>query len=808
MAGATEDAMGFRQAGTWVMLAGALALAGCGGGGGGGSGSNSGGAQARSMEEHFSRNVQPSVDFCRTCHVPGAAADVEDGRDFQLSSNKSQDLANLKASWERLGGNNPTSRILLMASGQETPHSGGAPWAKNGPAYRNMEILLQCFGDPAACAALLGGGLDVGTLLPLLETDPAASWSLNERFCEGQQQPDSAVIPEDPRHLVLPGVSEGRAVAFNEYWEDCHQNIEVKRAQTCGEYRDRKRRGREQAVQSPVDGLFGEANTLFHIGRAGFDDLWKTWGLPGRPTDFDERLIQRYGLARADFRNPYPLPTEDPEATDGGSGQLPIGLVQMKDAQGHYTGKVSMTCATCHSASLGEPADGEGLGGIIGMAANVDFDVLLVDFLSSNVGVPSAVIPLPVDLSARRGALNAAGFSAIALAIADLDVLRLTSPVPRFNLLIPSTGNTKTVSWWHTLHRMRSFFDGVHGIDNHRMNSVAFGGVSQITGPLLGKPFDLIGNEEKYVETVSEFMNSMRPPKFPRPVDTAQAEQGAILFHSKDLWAGGELGDLPKPESNGSCAGCHGVYSPRYANDPAYLKDPRLKGVTGYLAPMEIIATDPARAANFPAEVRYGLTSSWIGYPEGVPGWIDPKDKNPLQETLDDYQPMDQRPQGVCTWHQEVGYNTPSLYGVWANAPYLHNGSVPSIWQLLKPEERPALWRRQLTPGTAQERGYDTSLGAYDFDAMGWKHEVLSCGMSDLSCSQQAAPLLNIPANLPTAGVGGSGLLGLIPADRSTIERRKAYNSYQFAAGNQGHDYGKALTDAERRALIEYLKTL
>ncbi|HSW11336.1 MAG TPA: hypothetical protein VLI06_00765, partial [Solimonas sp.] len=70
-----------------------LALAACTGDYGGSSSSSSSGgaggsgAQARSMEEHFSRNVQPSVDFCRTCHVPGGIADVEDGRDFQLSSN-------------------------------------------------------------------------------------------------------------------------------------------------------------------------------------------------------------------------------------------------------------------------------------------------------------------------------------------------------------------------------------------------------------------------------------------------------------------------------------------------------------------------------------------------------------------------------------------------------------------------------------------------------------------------------------------------------------------------------------------------
>lgn len=659
---------------------------------------------------------------------------------------------------------------------------------------------------------------------PLLETDPTASWSHNEAFCEGQSQPDTAIIPTDPRHSVLPGISEGRAVAFNEYWEDCHQNIEVKRSQTCGEYRDRKERGRIQATKATANGLFGPANTTFELSQAGVNRLWQTWGLQSRPDNFEEMMRQRYGLPKANFHNPYPLADEDPKTTNGGSGQLPLGLVQRQDADGNYTGTITMTCVTCHSAQVGTQQDGADLGGIVGLAPqNLDLHVMLADFIAADMGsIPSSVIPLPLDLSARRGGINAAGFSAIALSIIDLDILRLNSPVPRFNLLAQSTGNTKTIGWSHTLHRMRSFFDGVHGIDNHRMNSVAFGAIGQITGAQAGVEFDMLANEEMYVETVAEFMNSTRPPRFPASIDKPLAEAGAILFHSKDLWAAGKLDDIPKPPSNGSCAGCHGVYSPRYAHDPEFLADPSLKGVVGYLSPLDEIGVDRARAENFTSEIRYGLTSSWIGYPEGVDGWVDPASKSPLQELADDYQPMEQRPQGVCTWHQEFGYNTPSLYGVWANGPYLHNGSVPTMWDLLKPEERPAVWRRQLmAEGVGDERGYETDLTAYDFQKMGWKYDRIYCGSVEIpynDCEpEQALPeplegliefLIGAPANLPTSGLGGTGLDQLMPTARASIERRKIFNSHEFGAGNQGHDYGRALTDVERKAVIEYLKTL
>src|SRR3954466_7506420 len=34
-------------------------------------------------------------------------------------------------------------------------------------------------------------------------------------------------------------------------------------------------------------------------------------------------------------------------------------------------------------------------------------------------------------------------------------------------------------------------------------------------------------------------------------------------------------------------------------------------------------------------------------------------------------------------------YVAPPLAGVWATAPYLHNGSVPTLWHLMHPAERP-----------------------------------------------------------------------------------------------------------------------
>ena len=42
----------------------------------------------------------------------------------------------------------------------------------------------------------------------------------------------------------------------------------------------------------------------------------------------------------------------------------------------------------------------------------------------------------------------------------------------------------------------------------------------------------------------------------------------------------------------------------------------------------------------------------------------------------------------------------------------------------------------------------------------------------------------------------------------SQIEDRKIYNVYMYGQGNGGHTFNSVLTDNERKAIIEYLKTL
>ncbi|NOT25821.1 MAG: cytochrome c [Acidobacteria bacterium] len=99
-------------------------------------------------------------------------------------------------------------------------------------------------------------------------------------------------------------------------------------------------------------------------------------------------------------------------------------------------------------------------------------------------------------------------------------------------------------------------------------------------------------------------------------------------------------------------------------------------------------------------------------------------------------------------------YAAVPLGGVWMRAPYLHNGSVPSLAALLEPPvTRPArFWR-----------GYDV----YDPDSVGF--------VSDGSEARRLGSL---------------------------------YDTSQAGNTNVGHNYGTSLSAEARRALLEYLKTL
>jgi hypothetical protein len=223
---------------------------------------------------------------------------------------------------------------------------------------------------------------------------------------------------------------------------------------------------------------------------------------------------------------------------------------------------------------------------------------------------------------------------------------------------------------------------------------------------LLGeKSLDGLKALEPAFRDVQAFFKSLEPPKYPFPIDSARAGRGREVFEK-------------------NCARCHGTYGPngRYPNK---------------IIPLDVIGTDPARFRGLSDKLVAHFNATWFGteYPVNT---------------------------------KRIGYQAPPLDGIWATAPYLHNGSVPTLHALLLSSSRPARFTR---PPSTDFEHYDRTL-------VGWKFREVS----------QDELLSNMR--------------------RSPFEAKFIVDTSRFGMSNNGHAFGDKLTEEARMELIEYLKTL
>jgi hypothetical protein len=130
---------------------------------------------------------------------------------------------------------------------------------------------------------------------------------------------------------------------------------------------------------------------------------------------------------------------------------------------------------------------------------------------------------------------------------------------------------------------------------------------------------------------------------------------------------------------------------------------------------------------------------------------------------------------------------------------------------------RRAVWKRQYTAanGLGTNAGYDASLASYDFQKLGWKYTAMTCSNGwwmdpFLPCSDEMATIDVLFANLANKAAEFNSLAYQSPPPITSkqIRSRMIYNSHLYGNGNQGHEFTQSLTDSERWAIIEYLKTL
>jgi mono/diheme cytochrome c family protein len=196
------------------------------------------------------------------------------------------------------------------------------------------------------------------------------------------------------------------------------------------------------------------------------------------------------------------------------------------------------------------------------------------------------------------------------------------------------------------------------------------------------------------------FLRSLKAPKYPFPMDVAHAASGQRVFEK-------------------TCARCHGTYgeSGEYPSK---------------IVALDVIGTDRARAVGLSDKLVAHYNATWLG---------EPHPANPRM----------------------TGYQAPPLDGIWASAPYLHNGSVPTLHHLLKSSSRPARFKRPPS----------TDFSHYDRVHVGWTYEVVES-----------------------------------PNSLTREERPFYFDTARYGLGNGGHDFGDKLSEDDRMSVIEYLKTL
>ncbi len=140
-------------------------------------------------------------------------------------------------------------------------------------------------------------------------------------------------------------------------------------------------------------------------------------------------------------------------------------------------------------------------------------------------------------------------------------------------------------------------------------------------------------------------------------------------------------------------------------------------------------------------------------------------------------------------------YKGRPLNGIWATAPYLHNGSVPNLYELLLPSSCEDKDGRQLEQGT-QCRSKTFTVGNRELD-------IEKVGFSQLD-QNQFPELMFDTSLLGNSNEGHEYAVGVT----RIIKTDKDGNAIRKANGQFDVEYLAPISHAERWALVEYLKSL
>ncbi|QAY78369.1 hypothetical protein [Sphingosinicella sp. BN140058] len=452
------------------------------------------------------------------------------------------------------------------------------------------------------------------------------------------------------------------------------------------------------------------------------------------------RVLARFGFLFPARIGNWPLQRPQPPA----STDYPLGMTHGRLAvlPGLRVTVANLGCASCHAGvrydSSGRPQPAQAWLGSPNTSLDLEaYTTALYDALEKTADRPEALLDVAGTLFPEMDARERFALRRLVLprVQARLDSLRsLGRPTPFPNGSPGTTngvaalkravgvaladhgrgeiGTTSVPDLGHRTWRSSLLYDGSYAVPGRPRNRpMTRQDVTQdhvealaaimtfFTVPSMGvAPGDGLSKLDR-AEAVMRFLDAYRAPPFPGKIDAAAARRGSVIYAAR-------------------CAACHGRYSDD-ADAPRLLAFPNWIGSVG---------TDPARARLF-----------------GKP-LADAVNRGPYRARI----------AAAATG----AYAAPPLDGLWTTAPYLHNGSVPTIAALLDPTHRPG---RFLVGGHK-----------LDFDRVG----------------------IALTAD------------GAYPAGYRPWSRPVWIDVQQPGRGNGGHEHGRELSAAERAALIEFLKRL
>ncbi len=481
---------------------------------------------------------------------------------------------------------------------------------------------------------------------------------------------------------------------------------------------------------------------------------------------------ERYGL------------TPDPANPQWNPDGLPIGLGKTVTTEGPWKGEdVGINCATCHNTELFYQGKRVRIDGGVGNHFDLESYVFALDDAVQETLTDSAKFD---RLAARMGASSADAkselhkrfeinadrihsFRARVLltpypwgpsrmdAIA-LIVDRVTSVAPEIpeNWSAP-LAPTKPPFLWNSPQGTWTQWRGVQK-DPIERNLIETMGVFMSMDLTAKSPEQGLYDSNarlKNLEQIEGWLNHLAPPKWPEEafgkIDRSKAAQGKRLFESH-------------------CAGCHNSYPYTWTAPNKYGK----RFLEVGLVPQSYVGTDRMQFEDIRPYVQTAHLAPYL------PGPLKDKALIPggylyygLSESILHVAlaKINQTEEEAVKMHgyRELPVQRPSEVphykaaprdGVWATPPYMHNGSVPNLYEMLVP---------------AAQRTKKFYLGR-DFDPV-------------------------------KVGVDTSGKSGTYMVDTTLVGSSNAGHSFENGPLGNGV-IGPLLTEEERWAIVEYLKSI